>query len=148
MNQHEQPSSSDHLIKECRSLEKDVKQIEQRNAKQAERWRSLHLAGGVFVGLMALAVGLREWRHPSQSTGILTIAAVVVAYLALSLQPNDREAIHSRAREQALSLLRDLRRFRELTVFEPESFTGAHERELALLSQSVDDIRGAEREVP
>jgi hypothetical protein len=55
---------------------------------------------------------------------------------------------HASVRDRCLSLRRDLRRFRELTVLEPESFPGAHKRALVLLAQDVADLADAEQEVP
>jgi hypothetical protein len=142
------PSSPDRLVEECRRLEEEVSQLERRNARRAERFRSLHLAGGVFVGLGAISAAIAVWRYPGRPTSFTFLASAVVAYIVLSLQPLDRAAIHTKVRDQCLSLRRDLRRFRELTVLEPESFPGAHERALALLAQDVDDLLDAEREVP
>jgi hypothetical protein len=140
--------SPDDLVEECLRLEEEVAQLERRNAKRAERWRSLHLAGGVGVGTGAIGVALIAWRHPGQQTGWVLLTTGVIAYLVLSLQPQDRAAIHTKVQDRCFSLRRDLRRFRELTALEPESFPGAHERVLWLLGEDVADLRHAEGDVP
>ncbi len=141
-------SPEDDLIERCRRLEEEVSEFDRRNAHRAERFRSAQVAGGAGVGSLILGAALTTWRHPHESTALLLVLAAAAAYLLPTLQYLDRAAIHTKVRDRCLSLRRDLRRFRELTVWEPESFPGAHERALALLEQDVADLRGAEREVP
>jgi hypothetical protein len=144
----DEPSSTEQLIKQCRRLEQEVSELERRNARKAERFRSLQLAGGVGVGSGAIGAAFIVWRHPDQATGLILLTSAVIAYLVLSLQPQDRAAIHTKVQDRCFSLRRDLRRFRELTVLEPESFPGAHERALELLAQDVADLHHAEGDVP
>ena len=100
------------------------------------------------MGSGAISAALIAWRHPGQATGLTVLASALVAYLVLSLQPQDRSAIHTKVQDRCFSLRRDLRRFRELTVQEPEPFPGGHERVLALLVEDVVDLLQAEGEVP
>jgi hypothetical protein len=146
----ERPPSPDDLIDGCRHLEEQVEELSRRNARRAERWRSLHLAGGVGLGFGAITAAITVWRHPGQGQpfGLTLLVMAVIAYLVLSLQPQDRAAIHTKVQDRCFSLRRDLRRFRELTVLEPESFPGAHERVLALLQEDVIDLLHAEGDVP
>jgi pimeloyl-ACP methyl ester carboxylesterase len=147
VNAERYPSPGD-LIDGCRHLEENVDELERRNARRAERWRSMHLAGGVGVGFGAIIAAVTAWRHPDQPTGSALLASAVIAYLVLSLQPQDRAAIHTKVQDRCFSLRRDLRRFREVTVLEPEPFPGAHERVLALLKEDVVDLLYAEGDVP